>query len=315
MLNKIINLGENFRTFWSEAKDCPYGVQEKLWNKYIESDEQDFYDDIVFQKDDREDCREYSEKNRKKRLKLFFEKVPEIYTPMMQEFESFDHIIISQLEKFKNHFPDANFSDVSAYAVPSVMSFNGKGEILNDKPVLAFGMDMIAYFVKNPKCLEGFHAVHDADILYSHEMFHVYHNKFLSITKEKIKKEGKLSHLLWMEGLAVFASGVLNPNASIEAMLMDANLPKIAKPKIKSLSEKFLKVAGEKLHNLENPQISGAWFDMSTLDNDILIRGGYYLGFEVVSNIANKYQLEELVRWDFDRIHTEVKAELEKMIQ
>jgi hypothetical protein len=310
MVNEnILNAGKDFRAFWKKAKGQKYKKQEELWVKHVESKYQDFFDEIVFDKKDRKDWVSY----RENRLKKFFKGIPEIYDAMDNEFKLFNKIVEKQIKKFQKFFPKANFDNVDIYAIPSILSFNGKGEILHDKPVLAFGIDMIAYLVKNPTIIPGFYAVHDANVLYSHEIFHVYQNQLISVDFEKIKNQGKLTHSLWFEGCAVYVSGLLNPKASEEALLMDSNLLKKAKGKTKLLAKEFLKDANRKLYNPKDPEYYSRWFNMSSKDKKIPIRGGYYLGLEVVRHIAKTIDINEMVAWDFQKIHEEVVTALKTL--
>jgi hypothetical protein len=289
---KVINLESEFVTFWDRAKGKPFDEQVKLWDEIIEKPHQDFYDSLVWAKRHRKNWQE----RRREKLENYFRIYEQKSNAIESNFKSFEVVLEKQIANYKKKFPDAEFS-LDIYAAPTAGSFNGKAGDIATKPgetVLAFGMDMIVE--RND----------DANVLYSHELFHVYHVALLDLNEEKSKR-AKLTLPLWLEGLATYVSGEFNPKASDGTILLDHNLVKTKKD-VAWLSEQFIKIADNKAWDEKDPGKYLTWFAMGkdTPRSDMPVRTGYLLGLEVTRVLAKKYSLYEMVHWDLDAVHSKV---------
>jgi uncharacterized protein YjaZ len=302
---KVVNLGPDFERFLIKAQEKPFEEQLKFWNEYIEAPHQDFYDVMVWQKSENPQWEE--RKNR--RLKEFFAKYPMLYPKMMIEFMRFDANLAAQIYKFQKAFHDAKF-DMTVYAAPTT-TFNGKaGEGGEDthklgKSILAFGIDMMVDRQTDP------------DILYSHELFHVYHSEVAGFKIQDSPPDQRLTFPLWLEGLATYVSQQMNPNASAGQVFMDENLAKVSEADLHKLAKRFLKEANEKSFDEAKPEINLKWFSAQYKDQpkDIPTRAGYLLGFKVAQILAQKHTLQEMVHWKADEIHKQTIAILKLLAQ
>lgn len=300
---QVINLGPNFVQFWSQARTKPFDEQVRLWDQLIENPNQKFYDAIVWQKSENPKW----EERKIRRLKYFFGRYPILYPEIAKLFGEFDGTLKSQIAKFTATFPDARF-DLQIYAVPST-TFNGKGGESGDglgKTVLAFGIDMIAD-------LHG-----DTDVLYSHELFHIYHAAAVGINEKVFLGEGRLTLPLWMEGFATFVSAKMNPTAIPEVLLMDSSLPKVSEADIRWMAGHFLKEANEKAFDAKKPEIYKKWFAIDEQYNvrkDLPHRSGYLLGLRVVQHLAKNYELKDMVHWSVPVAHGKVIQALAEISQ
>jgi hypothetical protein len=301
---KVINLGPNFSQFWQSAKGQSFEDQLRAWNEFIETPYQTFYDEMVWQQSSNPKW----EERKLRRLKEFFEKYPVLYPEMMNQFTQFDTTLKLQIEKFTHFFPDAYF-DLSIYAAPTT-TFNGKGGEGGDtedklgKTVLAFGIDMLVDLKNDP------------DVLYSHELFHIYHTSTIHMNEQIFLKQGHLTLPLWLEGLATYVSQQMNPNASLRDILMDKDLAEVSQQNIHTLAQMFIKESEEASFDMKKPEFYKKWFAIDPqfkIENGFPMRCGYLLGLKVVEKLAKKYSLNEMVHWNVKEIHANVKIALSSM--
>jgi hypothetical protein len=296
---QVINVGPAFEKFWNLAEGQPFERQLRLWNEIVEKPFQPFYDSMVWQK--KEDPHWEERKNR--RLKEMFGKYPALYPRMTANFNSFDRTLSAQIKKFKNTFPEAAFH-LPIYAAPTA-TFNGKGGENGDssdgKTVLAFGIDMMTEFDNDP------------DVLYSHELFHIYHTDAIGMNEKVFLGEGRLTLPLWLEGLATYVSQQMNPAAPMASVLMDKELPNVTDDQVQVLAEMFLKNAEEKAFDDKKPEIYKKWFAIDPKYNvgkGLPARCGYLLGLRVAQELAKTHSLTEMGHWKVADIHRNVRAAL-----
>jgi hypothetical protein len=232
-------------------------------------------------------------------LKKYFPKYRKLAPQMNELFTRFDETLTAQIELFKKTFPGFELT-LPVYAAPTA-SFNGRaseGVSSGDQPVLAFGMDVATDLHSDPV------------ILYSHELFHVYHNGFLKI--ENQPKE-TLGLALWMEGFATYVSLKMNPGASLNSVFMSKKLPKVKQKDIPWLAHAFLKDLKKK----QSSAIYQKWFNEGSkfhLRKNLPDRCGYLLGFYVVAHLAaGNHSVDEMVHWDAKTAEIQVVEALKEI--
>ncbi len=295
---KIINLGDVFDQFWAEAHDKDFDNQLMLWDQLVEGPQQKFYDSLVYSKSHDIKWQEKKEK----RLQHLFNNLRTTYPETKRLFNDFNIIVKNQIARFREHFSDAHF-DNEIYVVPGA-TFNGRSGNISgvDKAVLAFGADIIVQLNGN------------LDVLFSHEVFHLYHQNKLGFTEQDYLEKGKLTLPLWTEGLATYVSFILNPNASMGDVLMSEELAIIKKQDLSVLALEFLKVSHEKSFDPLKPMIYQSWFSYGGKINDKFpTRVGYLLGFYIVRHLSSVHQIQEMVTWDIARSHRMVLQALEDL--
>jgi len=295
---EIINLGHQFEKFWSKASNLLFDEQLRLWDEMIENPNADFYEGLVNESEHDPDW-----KTRKtKRLQDAFVSYKNDYAEISKLFKDFDSNLNTQINKYKQYFPDAEFN-VPIIAMPGA-SFNGKGGgTKKHATVLAFGMDMIHQLKGN------------TDILYSHELFHIYHLKKANITAQSFMSTGKMTLPLLLEGLASFASHKLNPSESMNDVLMDSDLAKLNDKEIHLLAQEFLKIANEKVYDEKNPVIYRKWFGYKRekLREDLPWRIGYLLGFKLIEKLEKSHSFLEMASWSPEVAHEKLVTEMKKI--
>jgi uncharacterized protein YjaZ len=292
---EIINLGPSFELFWSMAKDKNFDEQLKIWDEIVEIPNQDFFEGLVNSPEFNKDWND----RKKKRLSEAFKNYQSDFESIDKLFKAFNFTLVQQIEHFKKFFPDANF-DIPIIAMPGA-TFNGKGGLTKKHElILAFGMDMIHFLNGNP------------DVLYSHELFHIYHLKKADVTVEYFMKSGKMTLPLFLEGLATHVSYKMNPTASLDDILMDKDLSKLSLEDEKYLAKIFLTIANDRAYNEEHPENHRKWFGSKTekLRADLPNRVGYYLGLKVVDKLEKRYPLLEICSWHPSVAHEHILEEL-----
>jgi hypothetical protein len=282
-----VNMGKNFELFWRDAAKRDFNDQVSAWETYIEKDHQEFYHELVWQKPQGGDW----QKKRLLKLAEIFKRYRAAAPRIIEEFHNFEKTVASQMGKFKEKFPDSHFDDILIYAA-AAPTFNGKYSFLGKQKLLAFGVDL-SVLLDNK-----------VDILFSHELFHVYHNRALKIDKNSFGTI-QFSIPLWAEGLATFVSKEMNPQASPSDVFMDKALGSIEEKHIRELAQMYLIFVNTRLEDNENE--SKKWFSGGTKLNDRFPpRMGYWLGYHVAKCLHKKHSLLEMSKWRPEQAHKNV---------
>lgn len=179
---------------------------------------------------------------------------------------------------FLKAFPDFDCAKAKVYLMLSLFRFDGK--IPHDNPhMLLLGVDGLAKF-------------HGADIklpvVLSHELFHVYH--FQVNPPPRLADDVALYRLIWQEGLAIYVSQQLNPDASLSDLLLD--------PRLAQEGPRYIQtVARDLLTRLESVDDATAATYLSYWPGgQIPARMGYLIGYEIVKKMAANLSVHELAR-------------------
>ncbi len=284
----IVNLGGEFEQFLIATQGIPQDKVEAEWEKF-ESKHQLIYDQYVYRKN----TAGWEQQLRKKR-DHFFAQLPSIRDDMKALFTQADSVVANQESSFRKIFPDLA-SDIPVYFLPSLTSFNGMAVPLPEfgRYGLLVGVD----FVVQRK--------EDLDVLFSHEFFHAYHSDKIEGASGKT-----MATPLWLEGLATYVSGVLNPDRPDAVLLMEPNLARECdKPAfVNDLAKKYRAVI-----DTDGQTTYEDWFMMSgaTKPN----RRGYCLGLHVIRNLTKTYTLSEMKKWPENRFSKKIKTVLKTMAQ
>jgi hypothetical protein len=179
---------------------------------------------------------------------------------------------------FLKAFPDFDCAKAKVYFMLSLFRFDGK--IPHDNPhMLLLGVDGLAKF-------------HGADVklpvVLSHELFHVYH--FQVNPPPRLADDVALYRLIWQEGLAIYVSQQLNPDASLSDVLLD--------PRLAQEGPRYIQtVARDLLTQLESVDDATAATYLSYWPGgQIPARMGYLIGYEIVKKMAENLSVHELAR-------------------
>lgn len=294
----IKNFGKEFDEFMFKSKDAKERDAFGVWSDVVESKDPSFYSQVIGNSLFNADWRSGYEQSFARTLPYF----KKYEFQIKDEFSHFDQRVIAAIGAFSSIFPDFNLSQVPIYGVPSLMIFNGQSAEVDKKPVLVFGIDMIVILKNESGLIPGAQFKSNSDVLYAHEIFHIYHNKKQGFSEEKVLQSGRLIHAAWNEGLATYASSLVNPNATNGELLMDDALAKECSLKQGELIKKFARIANMEFGKPEGRSIYKDWFLLSSKDKNIPIRAGYCVGLTLARMVAQKFSISEMVSWRFEEV-------------
>lgn len=218
------------------------------------------------------------------------------YLPAIERIhQRFEEQRASIQTKFLNAFPDFNASRAKIYLMLSLFRFDGK--IPHDNPrMLLLGLDGLAKF-------------HGAEVglpvILSHELFHVYHFQVNPLPNNI--DEIQLYRLIWQEGLATYVSQMLNPDASLGEVLLDARLAEEG--------PKFVPtVARSLLPELESTDDATTALYLSYRRGGLIpARMGYLIGYEIAKKMAATHPITELARLRGWSLQVLVRREIQSL--
>lgn len=291
---KIINFEAQFDIFWEKARKQPFEKQVDLWTSIVEVPHQNFFDTFVWSKTDDPSF----QIRRSKQLKTTFIRIAKNEAKVRTELRNFDLVVASQMTRYRETFPDAEFP-VLCYAVIGG-NFLGRAGISpsTKERVLAFGIDKIVEMEVNP------------DILYSHELFHIYHG-----IKSNVDSDDRMIAHLWGEGLASFVSHELNPKVSIKDVFIYESPAQVSDDHLPRIAALFLRVANKRASESKNSQIYFDWFLAETPTKDLPAMAGYWLGYKVAESLRTRYSLAELSHWSVEKADLAATATLKQFAE
>ena len=217
------------------------------------------------------------------------------YLPAMHKLDAEVKDEVQPAEvRFLAAFPDFA-SDVTVVFMPSFMHFDGQTtQLESGKLAVLFGLDGIARFHGD-----------DADlaVLFSHELFHAYHNQ----VNPALFKQEALYAKLWQEGLASYVSAELNPDASEAMVMLDPKLVEADPKLVPDIARLFL----AKFDSTSSDD--AAEFFKGGYQGELPARSGYLLGYRVCQELGKKYDLKALARLSGDQLRTQIRETVVKL--
>jgi len=200
----------------------------------------------------------------------------------------------ARVAQFQRVLPDAA-GDVPALSFVSFLNFDAATRPWRGRVGLFFGLDMMVL-------LHG----EAVGPLLDHERFHMYHHE---VNPSLILPGGDPLWLgIWKEGMAVYATAVLNPGmARRDVFLGDADLAE-AGPAL------FRRIAAElpdRLHDTDGT-VRARYLSYG-YRGDIPARSGYALGAAIVERIAQGRDLAALARIPAHEAEALLRAEIDAM--
>jgi hypothetical protein len=170
---------------------------------------------------------------------------------------------------------------------------DGGGRVIDGKPSLVFGVDVIAS--EDPEAI---------GILIDHELFHRYHFQVAGFSDDKGSQE-ILWRALWAEGLATYVSMKLNSPASMQdALVVPRDLIERSRPLLPELIPELQPHLDE-----VNPELYATFFSYRGPDASPPSRVGYYIGALVAERLARQHSLPALARMPAAEVRKEVAAQ------
>lgn len=293
------SIAGSFETFWHAAQGLPFEQQEALWDRYIEEPRQELYDWVVWEK------RDYPgwQKEKDYALKARFTTYAKMGDQIPAAAANLDAAIPAQVARFRALFPDAPAKP--AVAVVLAPDFDSKTGVLKDgTPVLALAIDTLLLEKADP------------DILFPHELFHLYDARRAGITNDGVMPGTKLTLPLFEEGLATYVSTQVTPGHTDGGYLLQASLGALPASRLQEVARRFLADADAlTIDPAHRSMAFGRWFEGNDkpYQADLPNRSGYWLGLNLIRQMAKTYSLPEMASWGPAQAQEQTLAALRQM--
>lgn len=264
---QMVSIRSNIEEFWSQAENQPLEKWEELFEVAVIQPHQSAYDSLVFRGD-------YKLNRYPSMRSNFLKKFQKNYPTLINTFKHFEESIPTQINNFKKTFPKAQLNSL-VYLMVS-LRFDGKTGAIQNIPAIAFGME---YYLSEKT---------NTDILFSHELIHLYQMELFSSNFSTT-----LLEQAWEEGIATYASGILNPKIKDESLIFGDE--KLAEH-CKKHSNKLLKLIYP-IKDSKDKNLSTIWFSGQQTQPEIPTRAGYCVGYRLAQYLGKTHSLKTMVEW------------------
>jgi hypothetical protein len=184
---------------------------------------------------------------------------------------------------FKARFPDFALPD-DIYVLHSLGEMDGGIRTFDGKNYFIFGVDVMAKF----------HGDGSESAFFHHELFHVYHSQAAPDCGD-----AGIWNNLWTEGLAVYVSKVMNPDANNKELLLD--VPENMAARTRAALPQALAQLESVLDKNDGP----TYTDLFSRHGDagpLPHRRGYYLGYLVAQEAGKTRDIRELAKLNCSQV-------------
>lgn len=290
---KIVNVVEDFLTFWDVAKNEPPARQRYWWKQMVESRYRDYFERAVY--------RNMDVKTRRALLNEFLMRMPE-RVEALREFnrklaDPHTSPLIRAFVAFKTRFPDYR-QQRDIYLGLSLFRFDGSVRPVQNEAgipdTLCLGAEVLCAYTPD-----------ELEVALLHEFFHLYHFGFLF--EQPVPDEFRTPHIpLMIEGLAVAATEAMLPGHPTAFYLhfSDDSL-KTQEHDLRANAARFLDLitSGAPADQYE------AWFRNAPSET-VPPRGGYLLGYEVARRVLASLTFEQMARLAPAQLREHVEEQL-----
>src|SRR5689334_2964575 len=261
---KVVNVVDDFLTFWDAMKSKPPAQQRYWWKRMVEDKYRDYFERAVYRNSD--------VKTRRALLNEFLVRVPERIEALRDFNRKIADPHISPLIKafvaFKTRFPDYQ-QQHDIYIGLSLFRFDGSVRpVQNDNGVpdtLCLGAEILSGYSPD-----------ELSVALLHEFFHLYH--FNSLFQQPSLDEFRTPYMpLMVEGMAVAATEAMLPGHPTAFYLhFSEDDHKTQEHDLRLNAARFLELIADNAP----PEQYEVWFRNTPTDT-VPSRGGYLLGYEV----------------------------------
>jgi hypothetical protein len=287
--HKIVNVVDDFLTFWEQAKGKKLRAQRQLWNRLVEGKHQEYFERAVYNNAGWDD--------RRLMLNQFLRQVPAKINALREFNKTATGDIRTAMMNFKARFPEYHLQR-DIYLGLSFSMFDGSVRPVQNyegiPDTLCLGADVLADY-----------SFEQLQIAIAHEFFHLYHFNFLFDNPSLAQI--RTAHIpLIVEGLAVAGAEAVYPFQPETFYLHFSEKELLAqRDELTTNSRKFL----ELLKEGATPDKYEQWFTGKPSDN-VPQRGGYLLGYEVAHRMLAMFSFEQIVRMTPMQLREHVEEQL-----
>lgn len=294
--HKVVNVVDDFLTFWEQAKGKSLRRQRRLWMRMVESRHRDYFDRAVYRNAD--------EQQRRMMLDQFLIRVPD----QVEAIRKFNKTImglranplVDAILYFKYRFQEYQHQR-DIYVGLSLFRFDGSVRpVQNDAGIpdtLCLAADVLAGYSPG-----------QVRIAIAHEFFHLYHFGFLF--QQPSLAQFRTPHMpLMIEGMAVAGAEEVFPYQPHPLYLSFSERElTVQREDLDFNSEQFLKL----IKDDAPPEKYEQWFTTGA-PGDTPSRGGYLLGYEVTKRVLAAFTLEQMVRMTPAQLREHAEEQLSAM--
>jgi hypothetical protein len=207
--------------------------------------------------------------------------------------------------RFEHQAPDLK-AGAQVYLLPAPrLAVGGAVRPLKDVDLVVFGAEEIATTLGTKTAF---------DVLVHHELTHLYHMQMNAEMRTMIAEvylppyaagRAKLYQVLWLEGLAVYTSKLLNPSAPDKEVLLSEHVAAAVKARWPRLGADMR----DHLDSSRKADIDRYLFD-SDSGKSIPRRAGYFVGMLVAERLARDYSYAKLCRLAGPKLRQEIERAL-----
>lgn len=272
---KVTYLADEYLKFYEVSKDLPDELKLQKFSSEVYENAPLIYENIY-------NDLKWIGQNPDDRVLTYVNEFKNIEEKFKILSESLDGQFDSSLTKFQKAFPDFK-PDFDVCILHSLGIRAGGPVKVHEKTVLMFGVDQMAKYFEFQNLIPFF----------QHELTHIYHSVYYSPCDSDKYSQNAIYNYLWREGLAVYVSSMLNPDAKEIEIFMIDSLPQKSNEVIKIMAQDVVK-------NLYSPdkKLIEKYFWNSSTDTYIPRTAGYYLGYLLVKELAKEYTINELIKLD-----------------
>jgi hypothetical protein len=231
----------------------------------------------------------------------------EPFLPAMRELEPLTRRQVdASATALRGQFGD--LTEMSIFVAPSLFTSNGQVRVVDDRPVVVFGLDVQAY--AEAEILPAA-SRNDLRAFVAHELFHGHHYgvnadiRGAANTLVDPQDPAPVFLNLWIEGLATCVSMSVDGDGSIERALMSERLPVELPPVLGAVAREL----GQRL-DVRSVEVTRDFFWLDGERADIPPRSAYAVGALVADEVIERHGLTAAVRLSGDELREEVRRAL-----
>lgn len=267
---RLHNSAMLFTQFWDANKDKPAPEQVAAFKAGVAPAFPAFYSRERFKG-------EYTQAQYDGLIEAAIKDFPAIRTAYVNKAQQFGTELPKYVSTFTKTFPDFQLPE-DIYVLHSLGEMDGGVRTVDGKSYFIFGVD----------AMTKYHGDGSESAFFHHELFHVYHAPYMA----ECDGAGIWANL-WTEGLAVYVSKVLNPEANEKELLLD--VPDNMAARTRAVLPESLAQLESVLDKNDDHTFAGLFFRRGDAGN-LPKRRGYYLGYLVAQEAGKTRDIRELAK-------------------
>lgn len=269
---RVHNYAAAFLAYWQSVESLPLQEQIEAFHATMAPQFPAFY---TYRMQQWTNAGQQPDVELGKQLQAF----PALKAQFVEKMQQFAGQLSECIASFQDAHPGFEADKHDVYLVHSFGEMDGGTRVIDGKFYFLFGIDQMA---------RG-HTHFDSEVpFFHHELFHVYHNQYLTTEPWQY-----LWKVVWTEGLAVFVAKQLSPNATPAELLLDSPAGMI--DAIEADAQTHWSDLQSKMYS-SSEQDYETYFLTSSSSAKIAHRAGYYLGYVLVQHISQTMTTTQMVQ-------------------